>query len=201
MKEGEERYRELVENANDIVFTLDLQGNVTSINRAVEPLTGYSPAELLKMNMSDFLTPQSTEMARLMTARKVGGEERTNYEVEVQTRDGRPVTLEISSRLAWNEGKPVAIQGVARDITSRRHAEEALRQADQRALSEYERLLEKVAGLSQTLGTARDLGVIFGGLKEFMLLSVPCNGLFVSFGSENSRRWPSCKKLIFRNLG
>ncbi|MEK6280663.1 MAG: CHASE domain-containing protein [Acidobacteriota bacterium] len=180
LKEGEERYRELVENANDIVFTLDLQGNVTSINRAVEPLTGYSPAELLKMNMSDFLTPQSTEMARLMTARKVGGEERTNYEVEVQTRDGRPVTLEISSRLAQSNGKPVAIQGVARDITSRRHAEEALRQADQRALSEYERLLEKVAGLSQTLGTARDLGVIFWGLKEFMLLSVPCNGLFVS---------------------
>ena len=70
------------------------------------------------MNMSDFLTPHSTETARLMTARKMAGEERTNYEVEVQTRDGRAVTLEISSRLARNNGKPVGIQGVARDITT-----------------------------------------------------------------------------------
>lgn len=180
VKEGEERYRELVENANDIVFTLDLKGNVTSINKAVESLTGYTQAELLKMNMSDFLTAQSTETARAMTARKMAGEERTNYEVEVVTKDGRAVTLEISSRLARANGKPVGIQGVARDITDRRLAEEALRQADQRALSEYERLVDRVAGLAQTLGTSRDLLAIFDGLREFTLLSVPCNGFFVS---------------------
>jgi len=114
------------------------------------------------------------------TERKLAGEERTNYEVDVRAKDGRTFTLEISSRLALHEGKPVGVQGVARDITTRREAEEALRRADQRALSEYERLLERIAGLAQTLGTARDLDVIFWGLKEFALLSVPCDGLFVS---------------------
>ncbi|HAF21770.1 MAG TPA: hypothetical protein DCK93_02475 [Blastocatellia bacterium] len=180
LRESEERYRQLVENANDIVFTLDLEGNVTSVNKAVESLTGYSQTELLGMNMSDFLTPRSTDSARRMTERKLAGEERTNYEVDVRAKDGRLLTLEISSRLAMNQGKPVGIQGVARDISTRRQAEEALRQADQKALSEYERLLEKVAGLAQTLGTARDLLAIFRGLKEFTLLSVPCDGLFVS---------------------
>jgi len=180
VKESEERYRELVENANDIVFTLDLEGNVTSINKAVESLTGFTQAELLGMNMADFLTPRSVASARQMTARKLAGEERTNYEVEVEAKDGRSLTLEISSRLALSEGKPVGVQGVARDITMRRQAEETLRRADQRALTEYERLLEKVAKLAQTLGTARDLPVIFWGLKEFALLSVPCDGLFVS---------------------
>jgi len=180
LRDSEERYRELVENANDIVFTLDLDGNVTSINKAVESLTGYPQAELLGMNMAEFLTPSSVESAHVMTERKLAGEERTNYEVDVVAKDGRTFTLEISSRLARSDGKPVGIHGVARDITTRRLAEEALRQADQRALSEYERLLEKVAKLAQTLGTARDLGVIFGGLKEFAQLSVPCNGLFVS---------------------
>src|SRR5256885_234645 len=169
VKESEERYRELVENANDIVFTLDLAGNVTSVNKAVESITGYSQTELIGMNMADFLTPASTESARLMTERKLAGEERTNYEVDVRAKDGRPFTLEISSRLALHQGKPVGVQGVARDITTRRQAEEALRQIDQRALSEYERLLEKVASLAQILGTARDLAVIFGGLKEFAL--------------------------------
>lgn len=180
VKESEERYRELVENANDIVFALDLAGNVTSINKAVESITGYSQTELIGMNMADFLTPASTDSARLMTERKLAGEERTNYEVDVRAKDGRIFTLEISSRLALHQGKPVGVQGVARDITTRRQAEEALRQADQRALSEYERLLERIAGLAQTLGTARDLLAIFRGLREFTLLSVPCNGLFVS---------------------
>lgn len=180
VKESEERYRELVENANDIVFTLDLEGNVTSINKAVELITGYSQTELLGMHMSQFLTPGSTESARRMTERKLAGEERTNYEVDVRAKDGHIFTLEISSRLSIHQGKPVGVQGVARDITNRRLAEEALRLADQRALSEYERLLEKVAGLAQTLGTARDLEVIFWGLKEFALLSVPCDGLFIS---------------------
>jgi PAS domain S-box-containing protein len=180
VKESEERYRELVENANDIVFTLDLEGNVTSVNKAVESITGYSQAELLGMNMSEFLAPGSTETAHHMTDRKLAGEERTSYEVDVRAKDGGTFTLEISSRLTIHQGKPVGVQGVARDITTRRQAEEALRLADQRALSEYERLLEKVAKLAQTLGTARDLGVIFWGLKEFTLLSVPCDGLFVS---------------------
>lgn len=180
VKESEERYRELVENANDIVFSLDLAGNVTSMNKAVESITGYSQTELIGMNMADFLTLASTDSARHMTQRKLAGEERTNYEVEVRAKDGRTFTLEISSSLAMQQGKPVGVQGVARDITTRRQVEEALRQADQRALSEYERLLERIAGLSQTLGTARDLGVIFWGLKEFALLSVPCDGLFIS---------------------
>src|SRR6266545_1956148 len=171
----EERERELVENANDIVFTLDLEGNVTSVNKAVESITGYTQTELLGMNMSEFLTPGSTQSARSMTERKLAGEERTNYEVDVRAKDGRIFTLEISSRLTIHQGKPVGVQGVARDITTRRHAEEALRRADQRALSEYERLLEKVAGLAQTLGAARDLLAIFRGLREFTLLSVPCD--------------------------
>jgi len=180
VKESEERYRELVENANDIVFTLDLEGNVTSVNKAVESISGYSQAELLGMHMSQFLTPGSTESASRMTKRKLAGDERTSYEVDVRAKDGRIFTLEISSRLVIHQGKPVGVQGVARDITTRRQAEEALRQADQRALSEYERLLEKVAKLAQTLGTARDLEVILWGLKEFTLLSVPCDGLLVS---------------------
>jgi PAS domain S-box-containing protein len=180
VKESEERYRELIENANDIVFTLDLEGYVTSVNKAVESITGYSQTELLGMHMSEFLTPGATESARSMTERKLAGEEQTNYEVDVRERDGRKITLEISSRLTIHQGKPVGVQGVARDITTRRQAEEALRQADQRALSEYERLLEKVAKLAQTLGTARDLRAIFCGLKEFTLLAVPCDGLFVS---------------------
>lgn len=180
LRESEERYRDLVENANDVVYTLDLEGHLTSINKAAETITGYSREQLLGRNLADLLTPDSFEANRAMLTRKLEGEERTNYEMDMRSVDGRNLTFEISSKLVYRDGKPTGVQGIARDITNRRHAEEALRQADQRALDEYERLLEKVAKLAQTMGTARDLQAIFSGLKEFALMSVPCDGLFVS---------------------
>ena len=132
------------------------------------------------MNLGTLLTPDSVAAGRQMLDRKLEGEPRTNYEVDAIAKDGGLITLEISSRLISQEGKPFCIQGVARDISKRRRAEEALREADQRALIEYERLLERIAGLAQSLGTARDLQTIYRGLREFSLVSVPCDGFFVS---------------------
>jgi PAS domain S-box-containing protein len=180
LRQSEERYRELFENANDIIYTLDLEGNITSVNKAGELITGYTRKELLGMNMGRLLTPESAAAGLRMLDRKLEGEARTNYEVDALAKGGRLVTLEISSRLMWQHGEPFCVQGVARDISKRRRAEEAFREADQRALIEYERLLERIAGLAQTLGTARDLQTIFHGLREFSLVSVPCDGFFVS---------------------
>jgi signal transduction histidine kinase/ActR/RegA family two-component response regulator len=63
-------------------------------------------------------------------------------------------------------------------------AEVAAREGEERyrelMLTEYERLLERIASLAQTLGTARDLLTIFRGLRDFTVASVPCDGLFVS---------------------
>jgi len=69
---------------------------------------------------------------------------------------------------------------VRRTLAEREAAEDAVREADQRALLEYERLLERISRLAQALGTARELNAIFRGLREFTDLSVPCDGFFVS---------------------
>ncbi len=61
-----------------------------------------------------------------------------------------------------------------------RKTSDALRKADQRALLEYETLLERIKALAQALGTARELTAIFRALREFTNKSVPCNGFFVS---------------------
>lgn len=72
-------------------------------------------------------------------------------------------------------------------LTERERAEEALREtvealrnADQRALLEYERLLERIKALAQAFGTARELTAIYQALRQFTMVSVPCNGFFVS---------------------
>jgi signal transduction histidine kinase/CHASE1-domain containing sensor protein/ActR/RegA family two-component response regulator len=61
-----------------------------------------------------------------------------------------------------------------------RRSEAAINDANERAILEYERLLERISSLSQVLGTARELNTIFRGLREFTNVSVPCNGFFVS---------------------
>jgi PAS domain S-box-containing protein len=192
LRQSEERYRELVENANDVIYTLDFEGNITSINNAGELISGYTREELLKMNLAEFLTPDSIASGRQMLDRKLVGEARTNYEVDARAKDGRLVTLEISSRLVFKDGEAVGIEGIARDISERRRAEEALREADQRALDEYERLLERISSLAQALGTARELLAIYRGLRDFTMVSVPCDGLFVSLYDPERQERIAC---------
>jgi PAS domain S-box-containing protein len=132
LRSSEGRYRELFENANDIVFTTDLEGSFTSINRAGERLSGYARAEILSMNFSALVSPEYVEAAIRAREVKLSGEsENTTYELEIVTKDGRRVPLETNTRLINQGGQPVGVQGIARDITERKQAEQALRRANE----------------------------------------------------------------------
>ena len=124
--ESEARFRDLFENANDLIYTHDLRGNFTSLNRAGEIITGYRREEALKMNISQVVAPEYLEEARQMIARKVSGEPPTSYELEIIAKDGHRVTLELSTRIIVVNGKPAGVQGIARDITERKRVEEKL---------------------------------------------------------------------------
>ena len=125
LQASEERYRELFENANDIVFTVDADGRLTSINRAGERLTGYrrdepppSPVNLLPMEHIE-------EAARIFSHLKSGGNPLTR-ELEILTKDGHPLTVEVSARPILDGGEIIGIQGIARDVSERKRAEQAL---------------------------------------------------------------------------
>lgn len=132
VRENEQRYRELFENANDIIYTHTLAGNFTSLNRSGEVTTGYSREEAFQMNIVDVLAPEYVETARGMIAQKTDGKTPTVYELEIVTKDGRRVRLEVSTRLIYQDGQAVGIQGVGRDLTDRRRTEEALTQQSER---------------------------------------------------------------------
>lgn len=130
--ENEQRYRELFENANDIIYTHDLRGNFTSLNKTGESVTGYTREEALTMNIADVLTPESMNTAKTMLARKAHEKIATVYELEIFTKAAKRVALEVSTRLIYQGGKPVGVQGIARDITSRKSAEDALKESEEK---------------------------------------------------------------------
>jgi PAS domain S-box-containing protein len=130
LKKSEERYRDLVENALDIIYTHDLQGNYTSVNKAGERITGYTREEILRMNLTDSVAPDYLERAKQMIAHKLSGDDsETVYDLEIIAKDGRRIAVEVNTRLVFQDGVPVGVQGIARDVTERKNLEEQLRQA------------------------------------------------------------------------
>lgn len=126
LHETEERYHELFENANDMVYTHDLQGNFTSMNRAGERLTGYTAQDVAKINLTELVAPRDRKRARELVAKSAQGEATAPFEVELTTKQGRSVPVEVSMRPIVLDGRPLGVQGIARDVTERRRFEQQL---------------------------------------------------------------------------
>jgi PAS domain S-box-containing protein len=164
LRQIKERYRELFENANDIIYTHDLAGNFTSINKAGEQVTGYKRDEVLGMNTCQLLTPESLELVRQMASRKVNQGGSTQYELEIVAKDGHRILLEVSTRFIYEGDKPVSVQGIARDITKRKEMERELRQREQ----DYLILLESTHD-SILVVDAETLKVVFANRRAALM--------------------------------
>ena len=130
LRDSEERYRDLFENANDVIFTLDLKGHFLSINKKGETLSGYPREEILGRNIAEFLNSANRQIAAEQLAKIPSDAIRdVVFQIEILAGNGKLIPLEINSRLIFNGGKAVAIQGIGRDISDRRHLEDQLRQS------------------------------------------------------------------------
>ncbi|HTW80060.1 MAG TPA: PAS domain S-box protein [Terracidiphilus sp.] len=129
LREKERRYRELFENASEIIFITDLEGRFTSLNRAAQQTFGYSQEEAAQTDIWRLVVPEYAEVIKQNRIQMMAGEAQLTTEIEVVAKDGRRVRLEVNPRLIWQGDNPVGIQAIARDITGRDIAEMELRQA------------------------------------------------------------------------
>lgn len=155
-EEKVEQYRDLFENATDIIYTHDLNGQFAAVTRAVEVITGYSREEVLAMNITDLVASEQRESITRRILEQIGGAPSDTYELTIVTKDGRRVILEANTRLLFKRGLPVGIQGFARDITertaelARRREAEALLQEKTTELAKFSEHLRQLHRLSVT---------------------------------------------------
>ncbi len=150
--ESEDRYRELFENASDIIYTHDFEGKLISINRAIERIAGYTRAEALQMKLTDLIAPEYSQMGQKMIDPQISGEIPLNYELEIFSKDKNRIALGISTRPIFRGGKAFAVQGIARDITKSKKIEAALQDANQKLeawVSELEQRTREMTMLNE----------------------------------------------------
>jgi PAS domain S-box-containing protein len=127
-----ERYVELFENANDMVFTHDLTGRITSMNRAGERLLQRDREQIVSRNLVELVAEEQRAEAAQWLDQVVKGAESPPAEWDFLNAAGQRLKLEISTRMVEQGGKYVEVEGIGRDITERKHLERELLEVSNR---------------------------------------------------------------------
>jgi len=146
LRESEESFRDLFQEASDAIWTHDLQGNIIQANRATELMNGYSIQEMLGKNVADFLSEDSHALAREVKAKLLRGEPvQPRYEQHLFRKDGSEATIELTTRLIKRDGRAVGFQNIARDVTQQRQMDASRRYYLQKVLEAQEEERKRIA--------------------------------------------------------
>jgi PAS domain S-box-containing protein len=162
LQENELRFRQIVENASDLIYRTDIMGCITYANGPVLRVLGYSrEAEVLGKHYLDLTTPDSRKkLKHTYKCQLISGTLNTYHEFPTIAADGREVWLGQNVQLIMDGDKPTGFQAIARDITAIKQAQEALRIAYDQALEASRAKSQLVAKVSHELRTP--LGGILG---------------------------------------
>jgi PAS domain S-box-containing protein len=166
LEESGRRYRDLFDHAQDVVYTTDLEGRLTSVNQAGLTLLGYTAEDLLGRHVYELLAPEDVDRVRSEDLRWPPPGPRPAQEVRVVHKNGTRTTLEIATRWMVEGGQTVGMHGIGRDITDRRVREEATQR-----FREQVHESEKLRALGQmAAGVAHNFNNLLGGVIGYAQL-------------------------------
>jgi PAS domain S-box-containing protein len=171
--ESERKYRDLVENINDVLFATNGEGRIIYISSPIEAVSGHRPAEIIGRHFSEFIYQEDLAAVRGMFERVASGVfEPSEYRIVTASGDIR--WLRSSSRRVLQNGQFVGIQGMLTDITYRKEAE-----SEKERLEARLRQAQKMEALGTLAGgIAHDFNNILAaiiGYTEMMMCDVSVN--------------------------
>lgn len=131
--DSENRYRQLLQASTDLVFLMELDGTLASVNRSWQQRTGYTVAETLGANGLNLVTPDSREACREALERAGSGQYVQDLEFCAVKKDGGVISVLANlAPVRDDQGRVVQIIGAGRDITEFKRAQEELRNSEER---------------------------------------------------------------------
>ncbi len=132
LRESEERYRSLIENARDLIFTISPEGIIASVNTSFERITGWERDEWINQPFSLIVHPEDLSLIIEGFERILEGEQPPAPELRLLTKSGDYLIFEVKGSPQIRDGKIAGMLGIARDITERYKAEEAIRESEEK---------------------------------------------------------------------
>jgi len=139
LERSEDKYRELVENVNDVIYEVTSEGLVTYVSPAVESLVGYSLSELIDQPFNGFIYGDDLARAAEGFQKVLAGIVEPS-EYRLVNRSGEIRWVLTSSKPILEGGKVIGVRGVLADITKRKLAEEAVRESEEKYRHLFEQL-------------------------------------------------------------
>ena len=133
LKESEKKYRQVVENATEIIYSLDTKGNFTYGNPTALKTTGFSLEEIRQFNYQDLVVPEYRERLTRIYTNQFREKQATTYvEFPFFNKSGETIWFGQNASLMMEGKRIIGFQIIARDITERKRAEDALRESEER---------------------------------------------------------------------
>jgi len=126
LRESEDKFRSFIETSADIVFRLSKSGRIDYVSPRVEDLYGYMPDELVGKHLSSTTPVKEVPRAVKALSTVFAGKPLKNFKINQTHKAGHNIPMEINAVPVYKNGKIVGIQGITRDITERKQAEEKI---------------------------------------------------------------------------